>query len=358
MTSIFDSFKLGNCNLPNRIIMAPMTRGRAEIGAIPSSIMAEYYSARSDAGLIITEATSISSQGYGWLNAPGIWHDKQMKGWKLVTDAVHTKGGRIFLQLWHMGRVSHPDFLQGQLPVAPSAIKAQGNSRTPVGLKPYVIPHALTVKEIQDIVADYVCAAERAMVAGFDGVEIHGANGYLIDQFIRDGSNKRTDDYGGSVDNRLRFLLEVTEVVTKAIGSKKVGVRLSPTGPYNDMTDTNPIGTFTRAAELLNPYQLAYLHTMEPLPGHIMAAKGDRVTPHIRPIYQGILITNGGYTKELANSVLESGGADAIAFGVLFLANPDLVTRFKDNERFNVPNMATFYTPGEKGYTDYPFLNT
>lgn len=334
-----------------------MTRGRAEEGAIPGSIMKEYYSARADAALIITEATAISPQGYGWLNAPGIWDDEQVKGWKAVTNAVHAKGGHIFLQLWHMGRVSHPSFLKGQLPVAPSAIVAQGGTLTPLGKQPYVTPHALTVEEIHAIVADYVSAAKRAITAGFDGIELHGANGYLIDQFIRDGSNKRTDDYGGSIDNRLRFPLEIIQATIDSIGAGKVGIRLSPTNTYNDMNDANPIETFTRAAELLNPFKLAYLHIMEALPGHMLATEGERVTPHIRRVYKGVLITNGGYTKDLANKALESGEADAIAFGVPFLSNPDLVSRFTQNAQLNAPDYTTFYTPGLKGYMDYPLMN-
>lgn len=354
MATIFDPITLGDFKVSNRIIMAPMTRGRAETGAIPGELMAEYYAARADAGLIISEATAVSFQGYGWNNAPGIWNDAQAKGWKRVTDAVHQHGGRIFLQLWHMGRVSHPDFLDGKLPVGPSAIAAKGESHTPTGTKPYVVPHALSTDEIQAIIGEYASAAQRAVDAGFDGVEVHGANGYLIDQFIRDGSNQRTDIYGGSTDNRLRFLLEVTNAVIARIGKGRVGVRLSPTGQFNDMHDSNPVATFSRAAELLSPLDLAYLHTMEALPGHSFAGEGERVTPHIRKSYKGVLITNGGYNASLANQALANGEADAIAFGVPFIANPDLVHRFKHNLPLNEPDFATFYTQGAKGYTDYP----
>ena len=357
MTTLFDPLTLGKYHLPNRIFMSPMTRGRAGAGAVPSSFVADYYAARADAGLLITEATAISPQGYGWFNAPGIWTDAQEQGWKHVTDAVHAKGGRIFLQLWHMGRVSHPDFLEGNLPVGPSAIAAKGETHTPLGKKTYVTPRALTVAEIQATISDYAAAAKRAIRAGFDGVELHGANGYLVDQFIRDGSNKRTDEYGGSVDNRLRFLLEVTKALVEAVGADKVGVRLSPRGGYNDMQDSNPIATFSRAAELLDALGLAYLHIMEALPGHMMYAEGERVMPYIRKAYRGVLITNGGYTKQSANMALQNGEADAIAFGVLFLANADLVSRFKTDARYNQPDFATFYTPGEKGYTDYPLLS-
>lgn len=357
MTTLFDPITLGKYNLPNRIFMSPMTRGRAEAGAVPTKIMADYYAMRADAGLLITEATAISPQGYGWLNAPGIWTDAQEKGWKIITDAVHAKGGRIFLQLWHTGRVSHPDFLDGQLPVGPSAIAAQGVSHTPLGKKPYVTPRALTIDEIHVTIGDYASAAKRAIRAGFDGVELHGANGYLVDEFIRDGSNKRTDEYGGSTDNRLRFLVEVTKALADAVGSDKVGVRLSPKGQYNDMQDSNPIATFTRAAELLNPLGLAYLHILEALPGHMMYAEGERILPHIRKVYENIIVTNGGYTKASGNMALENREADAITFGMLYLANPDLVSRFKTDGPFNQPDFATLYTPGEKGYIDYPVLN-
>lgn len=333
--------------------MAPMTRGRAENGAVPGKLMVDYYAARAQAGLIITEATAISPQGYGWLNAPGIWNDAQAQGWKAVTSAVHAQGGKIFLQLWHMGRVSHPDFLQAQLPVAPSAIAAHGDTKTAQGSKPYVVPHDLSVEEIKNIIKDYTTAAQYSMAAGFDGVELHGANGYLVDQFIRDGSNHRTDDYGGSIPNRLRFLLEIIETLVNTLGADKVGVRLSPTNPYNDMKDSNPMAIFSQAAQALNPFNLAYLHTMEGLPGHISAIAGERVTPHIRTVYQGTLITNGGYNKLLATQALEKNEADAIAFGLAFLANPDLVLRFKKNAPLNRPDFSTLYTPGAKGYTDY-----
>jgi len=263
------------------------------------------------------------------------------------------KGGAFFLQLWHTGRVSHPDFLEGALPVGPSEVAARGHSHTPLGKKPYVKPRALTVEEISVIVADYASASKRAIAAGFDGVELHGANGYLIDQFIRDGSNKRTDRYGGTTDNRLRFLMEVTNAVVDAVGAGKVGVRLSPTGGYNDMVDSKPIETFTRAAQLLNPLKIAYLHTMEALPGNVFAAEGEHVTPYIRKIYQGVLITNGGYDKNLASEALKENEVDAIAFGTPFIANPDLVNRYKKNLPLTMADSATYYTQGPKGYTDY-----
>lgn len=331
-----------------------MTRGRSDPGGIPNNLMAEYYSKRADAGLIITEATAISPHGAGWLGAPGIWNEAQVKGWKLVTDAVHAMKGHIFLQLWHMGRVSHPDFLEGELPVAPSEIAAQGDTHTPAGKKQYVTPRALSMQDIKATIQDYALGAKHAIQAGFDGVEIHGANGYLIDQFIRDGSNKRTDEYGGSIENRLRFLLDVTNAIIAEVGANKVGVRLSPKGAYNDMHDSEPIKTFCSAAEMLSGLKIAYLHTMEPLPGHMMAADGERITPLIRKVFTGMLVTNGGYNLELANKAIANNEADAFAFGVPFLANPDLVERFRKNITLNAPDFNTFYTPGPKGYTDYP----
>lgn len=351
-----DPIVIGNYHLPNRMIMAPMTRGRAETGYIPNNIMAEYYSMRSQAGLIVTEATAISPQGYGWLNAPGIWNQEQVAGWKLITNAVHANNGRIFLQLWHMGRVSHPDFLNGDIPVAPSEIAANGETHTPSGKKNYVTPRALTIAEIHSTIQNYATAAQLAIEAGFDGVEIHAANGYLIDQFIRDCSNQRTDEYGGNIEKRLRFLTEVCDAVCEEIGANKVGVRLSPTNHYNDMKDSNPVATFSAAALALNQFELAYLHIMEALPGHMLAAEGERVLPYIRKEYNGILIANGGYDKALANAALAKNEADAIAFGTTFLANPDLVKRFKIDAKLNDPDYATLYTHGAKGYTDYPVL--
>lgn len=359
MTTLFDSLSLGAMTLPNRIIMAPLTRGRADAGAIPNNMMAEYYAQRADAGLIISEATAISPQGYGWLGAPGIWNDAHVEGWKLVTKAVHAKGGRTFLQLWHMGRIAHPDFQNGELPVAPSAIAAVGKTNTPLGKKDYVTPRAITIEEIHDLPRIYAEAAKRAIDAGFDGVEIHAANGYLLDEFIRDGSNQRTDEYGGSIDNRLRLVLEVTSAVCGAVGADKVGVRFSPVSGYNSMNDSNPVATFTRAAELLNTLGIAYLHVVEGLPGHRMFAEGERVTPHIRKAFKRTLIANGGYNATLGNELLNAGDADAVSFGVSFLANPDLVSRLRHSQPLNAPNADTFYTSGPIGYIDYPsYKNT
>lgn len=354
MTTLFDSMSLGALTLPNRIIMAPLTRGRADAGGIPNAMMAEYYSQRADAGLIISEATAISPQGYGWLGAPGIWNDVQAEGWKQVTHAVHARGGRMFLQLWHMGRISHPDFQDGNVPVAPSALPAQGESNTPSGKKPFVTPRPMTLAEIGDLPNVYAQASRRAITAGFDGVEIHAANGYLLDEFIRDGSNHRTDAYGGTIDHRVRLLIEVATAVRDAVGGEKVGVRLSPLSGYNSMNDSTPVATFTRAAALLNEVGIAYLHVVEGLPGHRMFGEGERVTPHLRTVFKRTLIVNGGYNALLGNAALRAGEADAVSFGITFIANPDLVSRLRDGQPLNAPDMAHLYTPGPAGYVDYP----
>ncbi|MCU0574242.1 MAG: alkene reductase [Syntrophobacteraceae bacterium] len=353
---LFEPYPLKTMTLRNRMVMAPLTRGRAEADGTPNDLMARYYRQRTEAGLIVSEATAISRGGVGWLGAPGIYTDAHVAGWRKVTEAVHEAGGRIFLQLWHMGRASHPDFLDGELPVAPSAVAADEWSRTPLGKKRYVVPRALELDEIPGIVNEYAAAAERARDAGFDGVEIHGANGYLIDQFLRDGSNRRTDAYGGSVANRARFLLEVTEAVCGAWSPDRVGVRLSPTGGYNDMRDGDPPATFGYAAEALNSFGLAYLHLMEALPGHPLAGTHERISPMLRTIYQGALIINGGFDAQLATAALARGEADLVAFGMLFLANPDLVRRFREGAPLNAPDYATLYTPGPQGYADYPAL--
>ncbi len=356
--TIFDPIAFGCIACDNRIVMAPLTRGRASREAVPTDLMVEYYVQRASAGLIIAEATAISEQGYGWYHAPGIWNDAQVAGWKKITDAVHDAGGKMVLQLWHMGRVSHPDFhADGSLPVAPSAIALEGEVRTPEGKKPFVTPRALEADEIPGIVQDYVAAAKRAIEAGFDGVEIHAANGYLLDSFLRDGANKRDDAYGGSIENRARFLLEVVDAVTNAIGADKIGVRVSPTNPKHDMDDSDPESLFSYVAEKLDKFGLAYFHVMEPLPGHMLAdPKGRCVLPHIRENYSGPLITNGNYDVEKGNAALTNGEADAIAYGVPFIANPDLVERFKGGAVLNKPDPDTFYSEGPQGYTDYPAL--
>jgi len=356
--NLFDSLSLGPYTLRNRIFMAPMTRGRATAEGVPTDAMSEYYRQRASAGLIITEATAISAQGVGWVNAPGIFTDVQQAAWEPVTEAVHGEGGTIFLQLWHMGRVSHPDFLDGQLPVSASAIAAEGESHTPKGKKAYVQPRALAADELPGVAADYAAAARRAIAAGFDGVEIHGANGYLLDQFIRDGSNQRDDAYGGSIENRWRFPLEVAEAVAEAVGKERTGIRLSPTNAYNGMSDGDPVATFSYGAKRLDALGLAFVHLLDPMPGHMFAVEGAPVIhPYVREAYGGRLILNGGYDAKKADEALAEGQADAVAFGLPFLANPDLPRRMQEDAPLNQPDFATLYTPGVEGYTDYPRLN-
>lgn len=354
--NLFSPVKLGPYTLPNRMVMAPMTRLRA-LETIPQPIMATYYAQRTSAGLIVTECTMVSPLSYGYMNCPGIYSPEQMAGWKQITDAVHTKGGKIFLQLWHCGRISHPSLLGGELPVAPSAIAATGTLHTPEGKRPLETPRALETHEISEIVEQFRKGAENALAAGFDGVELHGAFGYLIDQFLQDGSNQRTDEYGGSIENRSRFLLEVVAAVASVWGADRVGIKLSPSNTFYGMYDSNPEATFSYVLNALNRFNLAYVHLMEP--NEVDLATRDvlnPVTPLFRPMYKGTLITNGGYDQEKGNAVLSSGNADLVSFGKLFLANPDLPKRFELNTPLNTPDPKTFYAPDEKGYTDYPPL--
>ncbi|MEM9212908.1 MAG: alkene reductase [Cyanobacteria bacterium P01_F01_bin.150] len=358
LDALFQPLQMGAIALPNRMIMAPLTRGRAGVSRIPNDLMRQYYAQRASAGLIISEATQISEQGAGWNQSPGIHTPEQVEGWKSVTEAVHHKGGKIVLQLWHMGRASHPDFQPGgQLPVSASAIRPAGEIHTPSGKKPHETPRALRLDEILGVIEQYVLATRNAKLAGFDGVEIHGANGYLIDQFLRDGSNQRTDVYGGRVENRARFLLEVTEAVVQEWSNDRVGVRLSPYNPFNDMNDSAPISTFTYAAQELRRFNLAYLHIMEPLPGHFFSVEGvERAAPHMQREFNGPIILNGGYDAPLGAAAIRNGEANAIAYGIPFISNPDLVKRFKQGAALNEADQNTFYTPGPEGYIDYPAL--
>lgn len=356
--SLLTSVPLGPYQLPNRVVLAPMTRNRAGTGNVPTDSMATYYRQRASGGLLITEATQISPQGVGYPGTPGIHSEAQVDGWKKVTEAVHAEGGRIFLQLWHVGRISHPDLQpDGQLPVAPSAVRPQGQVFTGTGMKDYVTPRALETSEIQPIVEDFRQGAANALAAGFDGVEIHGANGYLIQQFLGDDTNQRTDEYGGSVENRARMLLEITQAVVDVWGSNRVGVRLSPGSTFNDMHDSDPKGLFTYVINELNRFHLAYLHLVGPQDGSgIQPEIGEPVIPYFGKLYQGTLIANGGFTRETGNEIIEKGEAHLVSYGQLFLANPDLPVRFEAHAPLNQTDRATFYGGTEKGYTDYPFL--
>jgi N-ethylmaleimide reductase len=336
--------------------MAPMTRNRAGPGNVPTALNAEYYRQRAAAGLIVTEASQVSPQGVGYPGTPGIHTDAQVEGWRRVTEAVHRSGGRIFLQLWHVGRISHPSLQPGgALPVAPSPIAARGEAFTPSGPQPFVVPRALRTDQIPEVVAQFEDAARRALAAGFDGVEIHGANGYLIDQFLRDGTNRRTDRYGGSVQNRARFLLEVAEAVAGVWGPARVGVRLSPWSDFNDMRDSDPRATFTHAARALAPLGLAYLHLVEPVAG--LPAGAAPLAPDLKSAFGGTLMLNGGYTKALAEAALGRGEADLVSFAAAFLANPDLPVRLAQGAPLNAADPATFYGGDHRGYTDYPALD-
>lgn len=355
---LFTPIRLGRYSLNNRVVMAPLTRNRAAAGNIPQAMNVEYYRQRASAGLIISEGSQISPAAVGYLGTPGIHSAEQIAGWKLITEAVHQRNGRIFLQLWHCGRVSHPSLLpNGMLPVAPSAIRAQGHAHTKEGTQEFVTPHALTLEEIPGIIQDFKTAAKNAQEAGFDGVEIHAANGYLIDQFIRDGSNQRHDEYGGSLKNRSRFLMEVTAAVVEVWGADRVGVRLSPINPFNDMVDSDPQQTFDFVANALNPFNLAYLHVTEWAGHDAELAPPQFNFKQLRAAFNGTYITNGDYVKASANTAIGLGETDLVAFGKLFIANPDLPERFALDAPLNTPNSDTFYGGNEVGYTDYPALN-
>ncbi len=362
MTTLFDPIDLGAIHMKNRIAMAPLTRSRAVAGEVPNPLAVEYYAQRASVGLIVSEATQISRQGQGYPHTPGIFTEDQVAGWKAVTDAVHAKGGKMVAQLWHVGRVSIPDYQpDGAQAVGPSAIAAEGNAMRPdFTMTPFETPRALTGDEIAGIVADYAHAAEMARKAGFDGVEVHGANGYLIDQFLKDGSNRRDDRYGGSVENRARFLLEVVTAVVAVLGADRVGVRLSPANASNGTRDSDPASIFLHVAGALKPFGLAFLHLIEGEPGTPMASweGAPALAAAMREAFGGPLMLNGGLTKDLAQKALDDGRADLVSVGVPVLANPDLVERWRTDAPLNTPDKATFYGGGAKGYTDYPFLET
>jgi N-ethylmaleimide reductase len=347
---LFTPLQVGALTLPNRIILAPLTRTRADAGHMPNALMAEYYAQRASGGLLITECTMVAEGTSAFIAEPGIYSDAQVEGWKLTTQAVHAKGGRIFMQIWHAGRAAHPDINGGARTVSSSATAIEGEIHTLTGKVPHAAPHALTAEEIPSIVTAFAQAAKNAIAAGFDGVEVHGANGYLIDQFLRDGCNQRTDGYGGSVENRARFLFEVLTAVTAAIGADRVGLRLSPLNSYNGMIDSDPIGLTSFLAEKLNAFNLAYLHLMR---ADFFGVQKADVNTVAREKYKGVLIGNMGYTAEEAEDATAEGKLDAVAFGTSFLANPDLPERILAKAPLNVPDSSTFYTPGAKGYTDY-----
>lgn len=352
MTTLFDSAQLGDLTLRNRVILAPLTRCRADAGRVPNALMAQYYQQRASAGLLLTEATSVTPMGVGYPDTPGIWSPEQVEGWKLITDAVHQAGGLIFLQLWHVGRISDSSYLQGELPLAPSAIAAEGHVSLIRPEKPYEVPRALATDEIPGIVAAYRKGAENAKLAGFDGVEIHGANGYLLDQFLQDSTNQRSDAYGGSLENRARLLLEVTDAVIGVWGASRVGMHLAPRCDAHTMGDSNPLATFTHVAQELGKRKIAFIFTRE----HLAA---DSISPALKQAFGGFFIANEGFDAASAQQVLEAGNADAVAFGKTFIANPDLPRRLQENLPLNPPDFQTFYGVGltdpALGYTDYPF---
>lgn len=353
---LFTPLLLGDLSMPNRIVMAPLTRNRAGTGNVPTALNVEYYTQRASAGLIITEASQISPQGVGYPATPGIHSDEQVAGWQQVTDAVHAEGGRIFIQLWHVGRISHPSLQPGNgQPVAPSAIRPEGEAVTYEGMQPFETPRALTLEEIPGLVRDYAAAAQRARDAGFDGVEIHSANGYLLDEFLRDGANVRTDSYGGGVENRMRLLEEVVSAVSEVWPANRVGVRLSPENQFNDIRDSQPQKTFNAVVDMLSGRQLAYLHVLE---GNM--AGGERLVDYteLRRRFGGPYMANNSYTRASADQALQRGDVDMVAFGKLFIANPDLPERFARGAVLNEPNPETFYGGDAAGYTDYPALGS
>jgi 2,4-dienoyl-CoA reductase-like NADH-dependent reductase (Old Yellow Enzyme family) len=350
MPDLFTPLKLGDLEIPNRIVMAPLTRCRADEGRVPNDLMAEYYLQRASAGLIISEATAVDPMGVGYPDTPGIWSEAQVEGWRLITGVVHKAGSQIVCQLWHVGRISHPSYLSGALPVAPSAIAAEGHVALVRPKEEYPVPRALEIDEIPSIVAAYRRGAENAKAAGFDGVEIHGANGYLLDQFLQDRSNKRTDAYGGSIENRARLMLEVADAVAGVWGPGRVGMHLAPRGDAQSMGDSDPKATFSYVARELGKRKLAFICTRE------YQAEGW-ISPDLKKEFGGAWIANENFAPETAAKIVEDGVADAVAFGRMFIANPDLPARIAQGAELNAPDPGAFFARGPKGYTDYPVLN-
>lgn len=349
MTTLFDPIRVGDLELPNRVFMAPLTRCRADEGRIPNALMAEYYVQRASAGLILSEATSVDPMGVGYPNTPGIWNDEQVAGWANVTQAVHVAGGRIFLQLWHVGRISHSSYLDGKLPVAPSALQPAGHVSLVRPIAAFETPRALETAEIPGIVEAYRLGAENAKKAGFDGVEIHGANGYLLDQFLQTSTNQRTDQYGGSLENRARLMLEVTDAVVGVWGAGRVGMHLSPRADVHDMGDANRTETFTYVATELGKRGIAFICARE-------KEAADSLGPQLKAAFGGVYVANEGFTKASANAAIARGDTDAVAFGVPYIANPDLPERLAADAPLNAPHPETFYAEGATGYVDYPAL--
>lgn len=363
LNSLFQPLQLGTLSLPNRIVMAPLTRARATIENVPTAMMAQYYAQRADCGLIVSEATAVDPLGMGWYRAPGIWSAEMVAGWRKVTDAVHAKGGRIFAQLWHMGRLVLPDYLDGDLPIGPSPIAGEGETFAPPGpdytggflpMKPYVVPREMTVQDIAGVVAAYGRAAGNALDAGFDGVEIHAANGYIIDQFLQSNTNRRSDAYGGSVENRIRLLREVLKAVLSIVPAGRVGIRISPTSERKGMGDENPAALAEAVAGLARELGLAYLHLIEPIASGFMEKPENPVIENVRSVFRGALIQNGSFDGSAADACIASGKADAISFGRPYIANPDLVERIRHGLPLADPNFDYAYVGEERGYTDYP----
>jgi 2,4-dienoyl-CoA reductase-like NADH-dependent reductase (Old Yellow Enzyme family) len=361
--TLFSPLALGDLPLPNRIIMAPLTRARASVDNVPQALMGTYYAQRADCGLIVSEATAIDPMGMGWYRVPGIWNDEQVNGWKIVTAAVHEAGGRIFAQLWHMGRLVLPDYIGGLQPIGPSAIAGEGETMAPpppdyaggfLPLKPYVVPREMTATDIAGVVAAYGRAAANAVMAGFDGVEIHAANGYIIDQFLQSASNRRTDDYGGALANRTRLLREVLEAVMRELPAGRIGIRISPTSARKGMGDENPGALAEEVARIAQDLGLAYLHLIEPIASGFMERPEQPVIDRVRAIFRGVLIQNGSFDGAAADACIAAGKADAVSFGRPYIANPDLVRRLREELPLALPNFDFAYVGEERGYTDYP----